>query len=234
MKIIGQMVCGPNEKWLQETLDEFTRLCDQAIIVTCNATDYEKRLIKKHRFWTYEDNREWGRFQPDIKTDLLTKILRLVPDWILALDADETMPGTDRDDLERIAKGREGTFFYVVDLWNDRLHYSKALSFWNVRYYKADASKGVQFLRKPLHCGNAPPYFYTIPPKKSYTPQILLHKGLMFKEDRLRKVERYQEYDPNAIHKGREYYDALVAESSGSEYNQEKVKQHLEEYCRSL
>lgn len=236
MKIIGQCVVGPGEadKYLKETLDEFKRLCDDAVIATCNAGIKEKRLIKKYGFWQYEDNREWGIDQPNIKTDLLKKIIKLNPDWILVLDADETVPTVKRNDLKQMADNRESCYFFIVDLWNDNKHYSKALSFWNVRFYKPNSARGLQFLRKNLHCGNAPPYYYTLSAKSSYVPHILLHKGLMNPKDRLKKVERYNIYDPNAVFKGRDYYDALLDIGNKAEYNQDEVQTKLINFCKTL
>lgn len=236
LKVVGQLVCGPGEagRSLTKTLDEFERLCDDVIVCFCNATEDEKALVRSYDFRGYDDDREWGRFQPDIKTDLLRRIHKLGADWILALDADETVPSLDRAEIEKITVGRESAFLYVVNLWNDEQHYSKTLSFWNVRLYQADASKGVQFLRKPVHCGNAPPYFYNQSAKRSYVPHILLHRGLMKREDRLRKAERYALYDPRAIHKGREYYDALTADWSGSVYEQTAVLSKLQHYVSTL
>lgn len=230
------MVVGAGEadRYLEETLKEFARLCDDVVVATCNAGNKELKLLDKYDFRHYEDNREWGREQPNIKTDLVKKILKLGADWILPLDADETMPNVFRVTLEKLTIGRESCYFYVVDLWNDEQHYSRNLSFWNVRFYKADASKGTQFLRKPVHCGNAPPYFYSIPPKESYVPHILLHKGLMLPENRQRKAARYNVYDPNAVHKGREYYDALIAEGTGTVYNQEVVTKRIYDYCEQI
>ena len=233
MKIVGQLVCGPNEKYLEDTLKEFQRLCDDAIAVTCNATYKEIALLNHYDIRHYADNREWGRHQPEIKTDLLRRIQKLQPDWILPLDVDETLPTVSREILEEISKHRESCYFYVVNLWNDEQHYAKTLGFWNVRFYKSDPGRGVQFLRKPLHCGNAPPYFYTRPAKESYVPHILLHRGLMLPVDRARKAERYNLYDPYAEYKGRQYYDALVAPGTGTEYNQEEVlKKVQDEHAR--
>lgn len=236
MKIVGQLVCGPGEakRYLKETLEEFKRLCDDVIVCLCNAGLEEKALVRSYDFRSYEDNREWGIDQPNIKTRLLRTILLLQPDWILPLDADETMPGMTRELLEEITRGRESCFFYIVNLWNDPEHYSRALSFWNVRFYKADESKGTQFLRKPVHCGNAPPYFYTLPVKKSYVPYVVLHKGLMRPEDRQAKARRYQQYDPEALHKGREYYDSLVAEGTGTLYNLEEVQSKIKNFYGQL
>lgn len=236
MKIVGQLVCGPGEAdhWLKETLDEFARLCDDVIVCLCNPTEKEKRLVRKYDFRSYEDNREWGKYQPAIKTDLLKKIHKLGADWILVLDADETVPTVSRETLEELTIGRESCYFYVVNLWNDEEHYSRTLSFWNVRFYKSDASKGTQFLRKPVHCGNAPPYFYTQPAKISYVPHILLHKGLMLPAARRLKAERYNIYDPRAEHKGREYYDALMVEGTGTLYNKDIVIKKIYDYIQSI
>jgi len=237
MKIVGQMVCGPGEadRYLKESLEEFKRLCDDVIICLAGAGPKEKKLIQKYDFRSYEDNREWGKFQPYIKTDLLKKISKLGADYILVLDADETIPTIrTKGQLEELAKNREAAFFYVANLWNNERHYCKSLSFWNIRYYACLPERGQQFQKKPVHCGNAPPYFYTLPARQSYVPHILLHKGLMKPEDRQRKVLRYNIYDPNATHKGREYYDALEADFSGSEYNQEEVLKKIINYCQNL
>lgn len=236
MKIIGQLVCGPGEadKYLEETLKEFARLCDDVIVCLCNAGAAERKLVRRYDFRSYDDNREWGRFQPAIKTDLLRRIHQLKGDGILVLDADETVPTLGREDLRDLLSTHESLQFYVVDLWNDPHHYAKALSFWNVRAYRSDPSRGVQFLKKPVHCGNAPPYFYALPAKQTYVPHILLHKGLMDREDRFARAARYRIYDPDAIHKGRDYYDSLVSEGGGTLYEQDKVLAKIRAFCEKL
>lgn len=231
MKVIGQLVCGPNEQYLEETLKEFARICDDVVVATCNATDKEKALIKHYGFWQYEDNREWGKQQPNIKFDLVQKIVRLGADTILALDADETVPTLDRKILETISKERISCMFYVVNLWNDRGHYAKGLGFWNVRAYKASTAAGQPFGKKPVHCGNAPQLCYTLSPKQTYVPHILLHKGLMDSTARQRKVERYNLYDPNARWKGRQYYDALSSIDEGVPYVESELINKIKEEC---
>jgi len=235
MKIVGQCVVGAGEadRYLELTLKEFARLCDDAVIVTCNATEKEIKLIKSYGFWTYEDNREWGKYQPEIKTSLLQRITRLRPDFILVLDSDETVPTISRKVLEEFSN-RNSIQLYVVNLWNDEQHYSRSLSFWNVRGYNPNASPDTQFLRKPVHCGNAPPFFYNQPAKESYVPHILLHRGLMLPADRIRKVQRYETYDPHAQHKGRQYYDALSFTGTASEYHEEEVIEKLKEQIAKL
>ena len=194
-KFVGQMVCGPGEanRYLEETLKEFERLCDDVIICLCGEGDFtkEEMLLRKYQFRYYHDTREWGKLQYEIKTDLLKRIVQLNPTWVVPLDSDETLPTVNREILEELTKGRSSCQMYVTNLWNDEEHYARALSFFNVRFYKNIKGMETQFLRKNLHCGNAPPYFYSLPAKESYVPHLLKHKGLMLKKDRLKKIERY-------------------------------------------
>ena len=237
MKIVGQLVCGPGEadRYLEETLKEFKRLCDTAVVCFCNAGPAEKALVYQYGYENYQDNREWGHHQPDIKTDLLKRILTLEPDWIMPLDADETLPTIkDRAALEALTENRVACQMYVVNLWNNPGRYRKSLGFWNVRFYKPGASPDTQFLRKPLHCGNAPPFFYNQPAKECYVPHILLHKGLMAPDSRARKADRYRTYDPDARHKGRMYYDALEDGADGSEYSEADVVAKITEFCEKI
>ena len=230
------MVCGPGEadRWLEDSLKDFKRLCDNAVIVTCNATPKEKILIKKYGYWCYEDNREWGKYQDQIKTDLLERICRLRANWCLSLDADETVPTVTREILEGLTTSRISTYFYVVNLIDSEETYSKPLSFWNVRFYQAPSPGNRRFQRTPLHCGSAPPIAWRQSPKDSYVPHILIHKGLMLQSDRLKKAERYKLYDPEAKYKGRDYYDALVAEIKPQEYTQSEVLKEITAFCHDL
>jgi hypothetical protein len=236
MRIIGQLVCGPGEadRYLQQTLEEFKRLCDDVIVCLCNAGKKEKALVDKYDFRSYEDNREWGIYQPSIKTDLLRRIQMLDPSYILVLDADETVPTLTRYTLEQLAQERRALQLFVVNLWNDEQHYSPELCFWNVRGYNPNAYTSPQFMRKAVHCGNAPPSFYALPAKETYVPHILLHRGLMLPGDRIKKSTRYQQYDPHAIHKGRDYYDSLQAERDGTVYSQAKVLEEITNYYSKL
>lgn len=199
---------------MRGTLDEFKRLCDDVLIATCNANDEEKTLLDEYGFKHYEDNREWGKEQPNIKTDLLTKAGELNPDWIIALDMDETFaPEFTREEAVRLASGDEIAWhFLVVNLYNDRGHFAHDAGiqrFWNIRFYKFAPEYGLQFQRKSLHCGLGPPIMYKY---GWYAPYYLLHYGLMLPEDRAKKVERYNQYDPRRIFKQGPYYDDLRRE----------------------
>lgn len=233
MKIVGIGVAGPGEasRYMRATLEEFKRLCDEVIIVTCNATTKEKNLIKKYGFKTYEDNREWGKDQPNIKTDLLTKAGELSPDWIIALDMDEIFaPEFTREEALRLASGDEiAWYFLIVNLYNDREHFAHDVGiqrFWNIRFYKYAPEHGLQFQRKNLHCGLGPPIMYKY---GWHAPYYVEHYGLMEKEDRQRKAERYKQYDPRAVFKNRVYYEDLERELVPHEFDRKQLLRKLSE-----
>jgi hypothetical protein len=213
VKIIGIGVCGAGEasRYMDKTMQEFKRLCDEVLIVTNNATNKEIDLIEKYGFKHYPDNREWGVDQPNIKTDLLTKAGEMNPDWIIALDMDEVFaPEFTREEAERLADTTEiAYYFMIVNLYNDEQHFAHDVGiqrFWNIRFYKFAPEFGLQFQRKNLHCGLGPPIMYRY---GWYAPYYVLHYGLMKPEDRIKKVERYQKYDPTGRFKAGEYYNDL-------------------------
>ena len=199
------------------------------VIIVGNNTDKKTEAeIKKRGFWFYRDDREWGKFQPDIKTQLLHRVARLKPDWIIALDADEEFEErfTRESFEELIAQGEVAFHFYLLNLWNDPEHYAKGLSFWNIRMFKFLPQFGLEYARKPVHPGLAPPFAYKY---GWYCPYIVRHYGLMEEKDRLAKVERYKKYDPNAVYKGQEYYDALASTEAPVPYDEEAVINKLKD-----
>ena len=216
MIIVGIGICGPDEakRNMRKTLEEFKRLCDKVVIVTNNVTKNEIDLIEEYGFEHYEDNREWGIHQPSIKTDLLTYVGKYNPDWIIPLDMDEVFaPEFTREEAERLASKKEIAYnFMIVNLYNDDEHFAHDVGiqrFWNIRFFKFMPEYGLQFQKKNLHCGWAPPVMYKY---GWHAPYYILHRGLQKPEDRVRKAQRYDKYDPSSKFKSKLYYDDLRKE----------------------
>lgn len=241
MRIIGIGVAGNGEadRYMRATMEEFKRLCDDVIIATCNADQKTIKLIEEYGFWHYEDNREWGKEQPNIKTDLLRRAGKLRPDWIIALDMDEVFaPEFTREEAERLASLKEiAYYFLVVNLYNDRDHFYHGVGiqrFWNVRFFKY-LSGYTEYQRKNLHCGLAPPIYYNW---GWHAPYYVEHYGLMTKDDRMKKAERYAKYDPKAKFKSQDYYDDLIADYKPMNFDKKgllnKLKESPETKIRNL
>jgi hypothetical protein len=236
-KVIGFMVCGPGEadRYLERSLKEFKRLCDDALIVSNNADKKTTDLIDEYGYSWYADNREWGVHQPRIKTLLLENIGRNYnPDWVLPLDADEVYGDSfTRDELERLMDTSAlAYYFYLVNLWDDEGRYKKSISFWNIRAFKYAPKWGLHFLKRNVHCGLAPPYAYRY---GRYAPHIIKHFGLLKRSDRMKKVKRYQKYDANADKIGiGGWYEALSSQAKGSEFVETEVQKKVEEEVRRM
>jgi len=228
---IGLTTAGEADRYMRKTMEEFKRLCDSVIICVNNGSQKEIDLIKEYGFNYYEDNREWGKEQPNLKSDLLARV-EFEPDtWIVALDMDETFaPEFTKDVAISYASGQEIAYhFLIVNLYNDEQHFAHSSGiqrFWNIRFYKYLPELGLQFQRKALHCGLAPPYAYSL---GWHAPFYLLHYGLMLPEDRQRKVERYRKYDPNKRYKAGTYYDELAMELPMRKFDPEGLLRKLKE-----
>lgn len=199
--IIGYGVCGPNEKYLKSTLECFKSLCDEVVIVGNNIDEESSKLIKNYGFELRHDNRIWGENQHKIKEDLVSSLKEKSPDWLVCLDMDETLEIT-RPELESLMDKTDSMYVYIVNLWGKG--WKKKWSFWNIRVWKWNGM--TKFVNRPLHCGLAPEWAYHY---GAYCPIVLLHKGLKLKSDRLRKVERYKKFDPNAQYRDISYYESL-------------------------
>lgn len=220
--LIGFGVCGANEQYLDQTLDEFERLCDHTVIVG-NSIDKESEAeILSRGFTLWKDDREWGTSQHLIKRDAVVRLSEFNPDWVLTLDMDERFDSTfTRDEADKLmARGGYGYFFYIVNLYEHG--YTKDWSFWNNRMFRYD--KSLNFANKPLHCGLAPELHWRY---SNYAPFLLLHYGLKDKASRDRKVERYAKYDPEAKNIGRSYYDFLASKARVDELNVSKLHEEV-------
>lgn len=213
MKVVGYGICGPGEagRYMRKTLDQFKTLCDEVIILCNNVGPAEKALCYEYGFKMVQDNREWGKLQWKIKQDFLEQHVSKIArkgDMMLCLDMDEVIgPPISKEWL--MTAPMDAYYVFVVDLWNDPQHYKYESCFWNVRIWRWNGD--TKFKQKPVHCGLAPQWAYHY---HRHAPFYLLHYGLMKKEDRDRKIARYDKYDPQAIHLVRKYYDMLKSDTA--------------------
>lgn len=213
MKVIGYGICGEGEskRYMKETLDCFKKLCDEVIILGNGAGRAEQALVESYGFTYRSDKREWGKHQWRIKQDFLERDVSQIAekgDMLVCLDMDEVLD----DSITRewlLEAPLDAYHVFVVDLWNDAEHYKPESCFWNVRLWRWNGE--TKFKAKPVHCGLAPEWAYHY---HRFAPFLLKHYGLMRKEDRMRRVERYKRYDPNAEYLDRRYYDMLASDSA--------------------
>lgn len=227
-KVIGYGLCGPGEskRYMRETLDCFKRLCDEVIILCNNCDQAELDLIDEYGFKRVSDRREWGTHQWRIKQDFIERDIKQmanVGDVLVCLDMDEVL--SERCTKEWLMEAPLDAYHvFIVDLWNDPQHFKPESCFWNVRIWKWNGE--TKYKAKPVHCGLAPEWTYHY---HRHAPFLLLHKGLMAEEDRLRKIKRYEKYDPNAEHLDQRYYDMLKSNTARPFNESEMADQIAEE-----
>lgn len=229
-KIIGYGICGPGEagRFMRETLEEFKRLCDETVIMLNGATLTELQpeiaLLKEYGIPYRHDQREWGRMQWKIKEDFLSfhiSKLALEGDVMVCLDMDERFDRhMSREWL--LAMPFDAYKVFIVDLWNDPEHYKPESCFWNTRIWRWTGN--IEWIRKPVHCGLAPRWAVAY---NRYAPFLLIHKGLMLRATRQRKIERYEKYDPNARHLGKPYY-AMLHSDTAEPFDEERLHSTIE------
>lgn len=212
-KIIGYGLVGPGEagRYMRETLECFKRLCDEVILLVNNADQAEIDLINEYGFKYRLDRRTWGEHQWRIKQDFIERDIKQLAnegDVLVCLDMDEVL--SERCTKEWLLEAPLDAYHvFVVDLWNDPQHFKPESCFWNVRIWKWNGE--TKYKAKPVHCGLAPEWTYHY---HRHAPFLLLHKGLMAEEDRLRKIKRYEKYDPHAEHLDKQYYDMLKSNTA--------------------
>lgn len=208
--IIGYGVCGNGEssRYLRATLEEFKRLCDHTVIVGNKISSSDRAMIEYYGFELLEDDREWGTHQHKIKQDLMYWIAQYNPKYCVALDMDEVFdPTMTKEKLVELLDTYNALYFYIINLWNEG--WNRKWSFWNIRAWKWNGD--TKILNKPLHCGLAPEWTYYY---AGYALFYVKHFGLMKKEDRQKKIERYEKFDPEAKYKSRSYYEALKSDEN--------------------
>lgn len=239
VRIVGYGLCGPNEKYLEQTLKEFKRLCDDTIILCNNATESEVGLIKKYGFQIVYDNREWGKMQHVMKHEFVKNhVAKLSPDATICLDMDERFPAhVSREDFIKLLELGHSFYFPFVTLWDDGHNEDNVL--WNIRLWKWSEANNVgpyffEWEQKPLHCGLAPKWAYY---QGRYANFPVIHYGLKDKADRERKYsKRYAVYDQKQELGPSGYYERLLT-GRAVHYDEKEVceiiKREVDSYRQS-
>jgi hypothetical protein len=230
--IVGYGLCGQDEPYLRQTLDEFKRLCDEVIILCNNSTQDTMNLIRSYGFDIAFDNREWGKYQWKMKEDFVkSHVMKKRPDLCVCLDMDEVFDKelTKEKLIELYNMPHEAFYFWIVNLWDDG--YCRERNFWNIRAWKPVKANGLEWKRTPVHCGLAPAwaYYYGF-----YSPYLLKHYGLQDAERRAMKSKRYDTYDPNSKFMQPEYYQSLRGGVKVIPFNEDELHQEVVEYVTNI
>jgi hypothetical protein len=212
MKITAFLIVGTGEidRYLHRVVLRLKELADN-FVIGLNATDQETISyvsgIENSTILDLRD-KEWGKEQWKMKELLFNKIRDT--DWVICVDADEVLEVT-RKQLEELTEREEIAYtFYCKHLWDNDSQMRNDGGwggFRNVRFYKYLPELYQGFQKTSLHCGLAPIYAYKWCADAEYS---FLHYGYMKESDRLKKVQRYNKYDPNKRMRNPGWYDSIL------------------------
>ncbi|WP_231637524.1 glycosyltransferase [Paenibacillus sp. FJAT-27812] len=218
---LSMIVKNEGDRFLKEVLAHHREYIDHAVIIDDGSTDHTGDIVHEYLAGiplTYIKN-ESSQFHNEVKlrTQQWEETIRLRPQWILNMDADEYFEDKFKLALP-ILLNEPNTYAYMFrlyDFWSED-HYRED-NFWNAHaVYRPFLLKYVEgypyeWKQTPQHCGRFPQNIYSLEHKTS--DLRVKHLGWAREQDRLHKYERYKQLDPNAIYGWREQYESILDES---------------------
>ena len=190
-------------RWLETVLADMKRVCGKIIVLDDCSTDDTPDICRGYGAEVYYSDRSyWSTNELKQRKFLWYLATREAQDgeWILCLDADETMPlSYYLPALTELANqnGCGAISFPLFDMWDDEHYRDDEL--WSghkrawimcVRY---DAKKEYEWHKMKLHCGRFPMNAIN---RIASCPIKIKHWGWARPEDRQEKYERYMRADP--------------------------------------
>lgn len=208
--IIGAMLVKNEEgRYLERVLEQMKQVCDKMIILDDASTDNTRDICLNIGKGCPQGirvihSREslWGKNELEQRKRLWDAAISgaVFGDWILCLDADETIPQIDLlPGKIELAEGYncDGLSFNLYDMW-DKTHYRDD-ELWNahtrdwVTCVRYEPNKEYVWRETPLHCGRFPLNACDV---IGQTGLAIQHWGWAREADRQAKYKRYIAADP--------------------------------------
>ncbi|CAM4435675.1 hypothetical protein FHS16_001627 [Paenibacillus endophyticus] len=219
--VLSMIVKNEADRYLRETLEHHRGYIDHAVIIDDGSTDHTGDIVHEYLAGiplTYIKN-ESSQFHNEVKlrTQQWQETIRMKPQWILNMDADEYFEQKFKDELPALltAPNTFAYMFRLYDFWSED-HYRED-QYWNAHaVYRPFLLKFVEgysyeWKQTPQHCGRFPQNIYSVPHKTS--DLRVKHMGWARPQDRLYKYERYKLLDPDAVYGWKEQYESILDET---------------------
>ncbi|WP_138751222.1 glycosyltransferase [Paenibacillus sinopodophylli] len=219
--VLSMIVKNEADRYLREALEHHREYIDHAVIIDDGSTDHTGDIVHEYLAGiplVYIRN-ESSQFHNEVKlrTQQWQETIRIQPQWILNMDADEYFEDKFKDAIPALLEGQNtlAYMFRLYDFWSED-HYREDF-YWNAHaVYRPFLLKYVEgypyeWKQTPQHCGRFPQNIYSVPHQTSELR--VKHWGWARPEDRLHKYERYKQLDPNAVYGWKEQYESILDEA---------------------
>lgn len=215
---LSMVVRNESGRYLKQMLASVVGHIDEAVIIDDSSDDDTvkicEELLADIPLTMIKNEKSMFSNEVDLRKKQWLETIRLCPDWILNLDADEILEESFWNDFRRMAQdiGYDSYGFRLYDMWNE-MEYRED-RFWNAhtryRVFMLRYQPGMTYSWKESaqHCGRFPVRKEPLLEWKS--EYRIKHYGWATPKDRLLKYERYRQLDPDAIYGIKEQYDSIL------------------------
>lgn len=222
--LIGVMLVKNEEgRYLERVLEQLQSVCDKIIVLDDCSTDNTREIcfeigIKCPQGVRVIRSREslWGKNELEQRQRLWDAATAEAEDgdWILCLDADETIPQIEKlPDKIKLAEqyGCDGLSFNLYDMWDEKHYRDDEL--WNahtrdwVMCVRYNPAKEYIWRDTPLHCGRFPLNACDV---IGQTGLAIQHWGWAREADRQAKYKRYIAADPEGKSGSMAQYESIL------------------------
>lgn len=215
---LSMVVRNEEGRYLERMLNSIIGHIDNAIIIDDASTDGTVQmccsLLAEIPLKIISNTESMFSNEVSLRKKQWKETIKMNPDWILNLDADETIEEEFWNHVQEIVSnpncGR--CAFRMYDMWNEA-QYREEL-FWQAHkssrtfLLRYQPNFPYRWRETAQHCGRFPNNCNEFPKnEKEYRIQ---HWGWSTIEDRQRKYQRYLELDPQAVYGIKEQYDSIL------------------------
>lgn len=215
---LSMVVKDEGDRYLREVLQHAKGYIDNAVIIddgsTDNTVDICNEVLKGIPTKIIKNQKSKFKNEIDLRKQQWLETIKINPDWILFLDADEIFEEKCNYRIRDLMKDMDcdGYGFRLFDFW-DKNHYRDdklwcahhVYKIFMIRYQK---NFEYRFTETAQHCGRMPINVNNLSCKTSSLR--IKHFGWAREKDRKNKYNRYMSLDKNGIYGSLEQYKSIM------------------------
>ncbi|SDZ44811.1 glycosyltransferase family 2 protein [Bacillus sp. 166amftsu] len=215
---LSMVVKNEVDRYLKRALKNHLKFVDYVVIIDDASTDDTvtlcEDLLRDVPHTIVKNETSLFSNETHLRQKQWEETIRISPEWILNLDADEIFESRFQSQVKSIISSSDYdvVYFRLYDMWSET-HYRDD-QYWHAHHYYRPFlvryQKAIKYTwnSSPLHCGRFPETILQLP----YTCHLarVKHYGWVREEDRKRKYKRYKKLDPEGIYGWKEQYESIL------------------------